>query len=201
MRFGFVRLALALMPALGACTNCPPCADFSVPAKTLQSFQRAFDCDDERAEYACFSSAIKTRFGGFPAYSIGRTMLKDERSRAARLSRFVDIADRAQIDLSRDHRRARASIDVGDDAPLIVVLVDEPEYLLHHEDGEMTRGYARRVEYSPRPGGFDALVREPDFEVEHESPVIGVEIRPHWVIDELPGIEIALERAHAPASP
>lgn len=165
------------------------------PALTIESFHRAFRCDDPEQEYRCFSSAIKRKFGTFAGYSLGRDILKSKDPLAVRFLQNADLDGRVNVRIERDGLHALARIDIGEATPLEIRLVYEPEYRLHHQDGSKTEGLAQFVTSTVRESGIVIEVVDPGIELESRSQVMRTELLPRWVIDDFPGLGDAVAAA------
>ncbi len=198
MRTSVPLLAIALAAA-GCCQTPEPEVDLSTPAATIESFHRAFVDDDRQDEYRCFSDDVRNRFGNLLGYSIAREVFRAENQLLVRLLEWSDLEGRLETTLLDDGLHAVARIDAGADEPILVGMAYEPTYLLVHPGGEVTEGFARRVKAVWRGKEVLAVLSDPVLGEEKPRPVIRVEIRPRWVIEEVPGLEDALGRAGAPA--
>jgi len=191
-------LLLTILLLTGCTTTCPESPALSTPLETLESYHQAFVCDEAQLEYKCFSKNLKTALGGFGGYSIARGILREQNPWLVRFAYFVDIADHVSIDETiGDGTLAVATISFGD-ATYSVGIVYEPEYLLHHGDGETTHAYANRIRVRPAlPDGLHIELIDPELELVSTSPVRRVELLPRWVIDYMTGIEQAIEQVQS----
>lgn len=197
---GAIR-ALLLFAAAGSsgCSffvrDCESTFEKSEPRLTIESFHRAFRCDDAEQEYRCFSSAIKRRFGTFAGYSLGRDILKSKDPLAVAFIRNADLAGRVQIAIDRDGVHATARIDIGESRPLEIRLLFEPEYRLHHQDGKTSIGLAQHSTATARESGVVIEIVDPGIELESRSRIVRADVSPRWVIDDFPGLSDAISAA------
>lgn len=206
MRILAFTLLLALPSLAGTgCISCwisgPEDVDLSRPERTLTSFQRAFTCDRPVLEYRCLTDEVKTSFGSYAGYKIGRDILRDENSLAVLLFGAADLEERTEIALWKDGNRATARIDLGDDT-VEVLLFNQPLYRLFHEDGSVTEGFASElVADLPFPGILRILLRDKWLAEEPTAPFSRVEVETRWVIAAIPGLDSAIETAKKTSNP
>jgi hypothetical protein len=194
-------LALLLLAAAGSggCAffdrDCDRPFDKSEPGLTIETFHRAFRCDDAEQEYRCFSSAIKRRFGTFTGYSLGRDILKSKDPLAIAFIKNADLDGRVRITIEPDGIHALARIDIGEDRPLEVRLLFEPEYRLHHQDGKTSIGLAQHSTATSRESGVVIEIVDPGIELESRARIVRADLSPRWVIDDFPGLSDAIAAA------
>ncbi len=191
-----MRFPGSIMPCMLAAAGCacPQDVDLRTPESTLDSFRQAFSCDDAAdLEYRCFSSDVKQAFGGLSAYAVGREVFRREHPLLVAYLGLSDLEERIAVAYGEDGNSAVASIDTGEGV-LEVLLVNEPEYLLAHPDGSVTREYADRV--TARRAGSDqvlAVIQDRDLPAEPVKPIQRIELRSRWVIASLPGLDQAVQ--------
>lgn len=188
-------LAIVLCWFTVGCRSCPPEAQLETPQQTVATFRAAFACDARDLEYRCFSDRVKASFGTFAGYSIGREVIREENGALLLALQVSDFEERVKVEVRPDGRQADAWIDTGEGSPLHLLLVNQPEYRLFYADGTDSVGYAEsaRGEWLARDAIQVTLV---DKYLERRSkPPYLVEIRSHWVIDALPGLEGAVRAA------
>ncbi len=89
-RIAFSFLALF---SLSSCCTLPPEPDFSTPAATLCTFQKAFRADAPEIEYACFSLDFKETMGSLDLdrYEIMRDRVLEDNPLLSTLFKVKDI--------------------------------------------------------------------------------------------------------------
>lgn len=183
----------------GCATPCPTEARLETPAQTIATFRDALACDTAVSiEYRCLSDDVKDRFGGFQGYQIGRAILLHDNPQLTLLLRVVDLDARTKITLMRDGVHAVARIDDGDQS-FELLLRNEPEYVLQLADGKVLRGFARDLVVERTAAG-EVTVRIGDDNLSRDLPANAdleqrFELRPRWVIAEMPRLVDAIERA------
>jgi hypothetical protein len=186
---------VALSTTAGCASDCGRPAAQDSPLATIETFRRAFVCDERTVEYGCFSSRVKRAFGGFPAYSIGRATIRESNPLLVRFLDTVDLRARTTLVPRPDGLGAVATIDVGDGSALVLSLVVEPEYRLFHSDGAETHGFASDLAIRGNDRGFRVEVLDADYEPMSKSPPRRAELRERWVIDDFPGLDAAFAAA------
>lgn len=191
---------LAFVAALAGCaTPCPSEARLETPAQTIATFRDALACDAAvNVEYRCLSDDVKDRFGGFQGYQIGRAILLHDNPQLGLLLRIVDIESRTKITPMQDGVHAIARIAEGEQA-IELLLRNEPEYVLFLANGKSVRGFARDVVVDGSVPG-EITIRFADANLTRDLPAGAdlrqhIEIRPRWVIAEMPRLVDAIERA------
>lgn len=200
MRLITSLLAITLTAA-GCCSAPAPEVDLGTPRATIESFHRAFVADDREDEYRCFSDDVRNRFGNILGYSIARGVFRAENQLLVRLLQWSDLEGRLETTISPDGLHAVASIDGGEDEPILVALAYEPTYLLVHPDGQETEGFAGAVKAVWRGTEVLVVLRDPVLGEEKPLPVQRVEIRPRWVIEDVPGLAEAFGQTGSTPSP
>ncbi len=191
---------LALLAGLAGCaTPCPTEARLESPAQTIATFRDALECDAAVAmEYRCLSDDVKNRFGGFQGYQIGRAVLLHDNPQLAVLLRVVDLEARTKITPVGDGVHAIARIGDGDQA-IELLMRNEPEYVFRLKNGKVLRAFARDVVVErTAPGEITIRITDPNLERELGSTTTfeqTAELRPRWVIAEMPRLLDAIERA------
>jgi len=197
------RLLLIAMFGLAGCKTvpCPTIetrdAWLDTPEHTIDTFVRAFACDDAVVEYACFSDSLKRSFNTFAGYKLGRSVFREENRLQVLALRWADLSEYTAVTLQKDGRSAIARITVEDQPELSVLLVNEPRYFMVFADGERVEGYAThaQVEFYGDEEVLLAL-RDPAVEKPLERPVL-LEVESRWVIRDLGGLVAAAPRAGA----
>ena len=184
-------LILMILTSLGACTTCPEAPDLSTPEKTIDTFHRAFACDLKEIEFRCLSDSAKAGFNHLSGYSIGREYFRQENRAELLWLQLTDLTERTRVTYDPGGNSATARIETPD-GELLVVLVNEPEYKLFHQDGSVTYEYADRItgEYGENLQ-VTILIADRDLGDFERKPIQRVEIRSRWVIAGLPGLEQA----------
>jgi len=192
-----IRVLILLLAAssVTACGSTRPVVDLSTPARTIESFHAAFAADDEEAEYKCFSDEVRGRLGHAIGYSIAREVLRAEHPLIVSVIGWSDLEGRLETEIAEDGVHAIATIEAGDGDPIEVDLVYQPAYLLVHADGEVTEGYATGLRSAMRGSEVLVVLRDPFLADETPRPIVRVDIRPRWVIQNVPGLEQALGRS------
>lgn len=161
----------------------------STPERALDTFVRAFACDDAYTEYACFSDSVKRdHFNGFAGYKLGRSVIRDENRLQMLALRWTDLAEQATVELRPDGSTAVARISLDGQPELVVLLANEPRYFMVFRDGTKVEGYATdaQVEIFSRDEVLLAL-RDPSMERPKTRPVM-LEVQSRWVIRDLGGL-------------
>jgi hypothetical protein len=194
-------LTLLILASPGACRTCPEAPDLSTPERTLDTFQRAFACDQKEIEFRCFSDSAKAGFHHLAGYAIGREIFRQENRVELIWLKLSDLTEHTRVTYDPGGNSATANIDTPNGG-LLVELVNEPEYKLYHPDGTVTYEYADRItgEFA---GTLQVAVSIADRDLrdfEHK-PIQRVEIRSRWVIAGLPSLEqaqAASQQSNAP---
>lgn len=192
MRASATGLLFAFLAAAGCAAPAPP-ADLTTPEATIRTFHAAFARDDRPAEYACLSERVKERFGNLLGYSLGADVLRSEHPLLVRLASFADLEGRLSTEILADGLTALAHIDAGGGA-IEVRLVYEPRYVLVTAAGETIEGYARRLAAGYAPGRARIDLLDPRLQA-GAGAAARAELHPRWAIDDLPGLDSAVERA------
>lgn len=198
----FVSPLAALALTFAGCTApCPERVILDTPRDTIESFHRAFACDDRELEYRCLSEDVREAFHGLPGYAIGRAWFRQEHAALVLLLSFSELGDRLSVEPGADPNRALARIRAGDGEELRVPLVNEPEYLLYHPDGSTTRMYADEV-LAQRLGPSEVAVAILDRDLKSiaDKPIERIEIRSRWVIADVPGLAEAIDASRSPGA-
>jgi hypothetical protein len=202
---GSLLVLIAGVAALGGCAaTCPTQARLETPEETIATFREAFVCDRAiDVEYRCFSDDVKQRFGGLPAYSMGRQILRQNNPGLALLLRITDLEARTKITTDPDGVHALARVD-GGDVVLEIELVFEPEYTLYPAIGKPIRGFATCV--VEKTGAGEVTVRLIDTNLKRDLSADAdlkqrVDIRPRWVIAHLPQLKEAIQATRGGRDP
>ncbi|MCC7170293.1 MAG: hypothetical protein IT459_07585 [Planctomycetes bacterium] len=191
---------LAFFAGLAGCaTPCPTEAQLETPQQTIATFRDALACDSAvNVEYRCLSDDVKDRFGGFQGYQIGRAILLHDNPQLMLLLRVVDLDARTKVTVLPDGVHAIARISDGDQV-FELLLHNEPEYVLHLANGQVLRGFATDVDVE-RTADDEVTIRVVDDALKTTLPASAelkrrVDLRPRWVIAEMPRLVDAIERA------
>ncbi len=193
--------AAFLLACAALSTGCAECSgyDRTTPENTITSFHRAFSCDNADEEYRCFSEHLKQSVGSLGSYSIARAYLREKDPLAVRFIANRSLDGRVHLAREAGGNRVKATIDLGADPPLVIELVNEPEYIVYHPDGRKTHGFARNVvidALEEDKGRFRIEIVDPDLEVTSKKPGETIELFQHWVIDAFPGLDSAIAATH-----
>lgn len=198
------RLLLIAMLGLCGCQRvpCPTLETKDVwldtPEHTIDTFVRAFACDDAVVEYACFSDSVKRSFNTFAGYKLGRAMFREENRLQVLALRWADLSEYLTVSLRPDGRSAIARITIEDQPELSVLLVNEPRYFMLFADGQRVEGYATHSQVDFLSDDDVLLVlHDPEIEKPREQPVL-LEVESRWVIRDLGGL---VARAAEPPLP
>ncbi len=193
-------LCFALTGAIG-CSSCPPPLELDTPEHTLATFRHAFECDQPDMEYRCFSEGVQGAFGGLAGYQIGSAIFREENGTLVFLLKIGPDGPPPTIKPVGDGSRVRATFDsLPTDAfgqSLTFELLNQPEYILHYANGEEVHDFADSV-VAVREGKDQVRITLRDADLGKPLPVQiqRVEIRPRWVIDGIPGLMQAIDKAH-----